>query len=215
MDIGRSLTFATQDQDWIKKVLVGAVVGLIPILNIALLGYQLEIARRVYQGAELPLPDWDDMGGYWVRGLLAALGALLWMLPLLAIVLCLLLVGFAADSSGSLAALLSFCVGAPLLVVFGVFIYPVVLGRYAVEGTFGAMFEFGEIAAEVRRAPAALLMYLLVFIIAAFIAWVGVIACFIGVFVTSAYAYIVLGHALGQTYRKARPLGPARPVTAF
>ena len=62
MDIGRAYTFIMSDPKWIAKVLIGAAVSLVPILNLALYGYALDVVKRVYQGTDLPLPEWDDFG---------------------------------------------------------------------------------------------------------------------------------------------------------
>lgn len=48
MDIGRSFTYVTQDQDWIKKVLLGGVITLIPVVGpFFALGYVLETMRNI------------------------------------------------------------------------------------------------------------------------------------------------------------------------
>ena len=68
-----------------------------------------------------------------------------------------------------------------------------------------------EIIDEVRRAGSNLLMMLLIVIVAGFISQAGIIACFVGVFFTAFYSYLVLGNAAGQLYRLAR--GDAAPAT--
>src|SRR5687768_4268485 len=86
VDIGRAYTFITSDPKWIAKVLIGAAVSLVPILNFALYGYALDVLKRVYQGTDLPLPEWDDFGDYFVRGLLVSIGVFIWQLPLVVLI---------------------------------------------------------------------------------------------------------------------------------
>jgi hypothetical protein len=73
------------------------------------------------------------------------------------------------------------------------------------------MFQFSEVIAEIRQAGSALLMVLVVAIVATFIAQLGLIACFIGVIFTTFYAYLAIGHAAGQVYRRARGLAEPPP----
>lgn len=219
MDVGRSFTFVTKDPDWVKKVLVGGVIVLLgsivfPIAFI-LTGYQLAIVRRVYDGADVPLPEWDDIGGYFVRGLLASVGLIIWTLPLVVLFGCVLAgASVASNNAGSAVALLAVCLGIPVGIVYFAFIYPVVFGRYAIHNTFGSMFEFGEIMAEIRRAPGALLLTALIAFLAVFLAYFGLIACIIGVFFTITYAYFVMAHVLGQAYRQASGAGQQLQSTA-
>ena len=82
MNIGRAFTFFLDDPDWIKKVLLGALISLIPLVGgFIILGWALAVTREVYQGTDNRVPDWNDLGGYLVRGLIAAVGVFLWALP--------------------------------------------------------------------------------------------------------------------------------------
>mgnify|MGYP000452871902 CR=1 FL=1 len=47
MDIGSSFSYMFKDEDWIKKILIGAVLVLTGIGGIAVSGWMLEIIRRV------------------------------------------------------------------------------------------------------------------------------------------------------------------------
>jgi uncharacterized protein DUF4013 len=214
MDIGRSFAYVFEDPDWMKKVLIGAVVGIVPILGIAQTGYALEVTKRVYEGEARPLPEWDDIGGFFVRGLLVSLGGLIWSFPMVALAAC--VIGGVAvgtdSSSGAVAA--AICLAVPLALLFFAFVLPIVGARYAVERHFGAMFEFGEIAREVRRSAVQLLILLAVALVASLIALLGVVACFIGVYFTVVYAGLIYAHALGLVYREARGLDSDLPAQA-
>ena len=50
MDIGRSFTYMFEDQDWLKKILIGGVVNLIPIVNLAATGYFIEAIKNTAEG---------------------------------------------------------------------------------------------------------------------------------------------------------------------
>jgi hypothetical protein len=214
MDIGRSFAYVFEDPDWMKKVLIGAVVGIVPILSIAQTGYALEVTKRVYEGEARPLPEWDDIGGFFVRGLLVSIGAFIWSFPIFALAAC-VIGGVALGTDSSSAAVAgAVCVAVPLALLFFAFVLPIVGARYAVERHFGAMFEFGEIAREVRRAAVQLLILLAVALVASLIALLGVVACVIGVYFTVVYAGLIYGHALGLVYREARGLDSDLPAQA-
>lgn len=86
MDLKRGLTFPTLDPQWIVKVLIGTLISLVPILNFVSVGYSLDVTRNVNNGQETPLPEWNDFGGQFIRGLLAVIIQFIWSLPLLVLV---------------------------------------------------------------------------------------------------------------------------------
>lgn len=83
MDLKRGLTFPTLDPQWVVKVLIGTLISLVPFLNFVAVGYSLDVTRNVNNGQETPLPEWNDFGGQFVRGLLAVIIQFIWSLPLL------------------------------------------------------------------------------------------------------------------------------------
>lgn len=83
MDIGKAFTYITEDEDWMKKLGIGALLGMIPIINMAVFGYQIQIARNVRQGDKRPLPTWDEFGSLLVDGLRFLAVILIYMLPVM------------------------------------------------------------------------------------------------------------------------------------
>jgi uncharacterized membrane protein len=113
MDIGRSFNFVTQDPNWIAKVLITAVVMAVPVVNFAATGYCLEVIRRTYQGTDLPLPEWEQFGDYFVRGLIIAVGTFLWSIPLYIIWFCPFVLLSAGDNGAGFGLL--FCIVFPVV----------------------------------------------------------------------------------------------------
>ncbi|MEZ4523781.1 MAG: DUF4013 domain-containing protein [Thermomicrobiales bacterium] len=95
---------------------------------------------------------------------------------------------------------------------------PVLLGRFAIHGRFGAMFEFGEIITEVRRVgPVPLLLVVVTYLVAGSLGQIRILLCFIGVIFTGFYGNLAIGHAAGQIYRLARygkPVDAPAPASA-
>jgi uncharacterized membrane protein len=213
MDIGRAYTFITSDPKWIAKVLIGAAVSLVPILNFALYGYALDVLKRVYHGTDLPLPEWDDFGDYFIRGLLVSIGVFIWQLPLVVLICPIIIAGTVTDSS--VVWVLGFACLVPIAILFSAIVGQVVAARYALDGEFSTMFEFSTILSEARRGAGLLLLCALIYILASVIGAIGgIITCGIGFFILSPWLTLAQAHLLGQAYRRVRNLPPA-VQTAF
>ncbi len=208
MDIGRAYTFIMSDPKWIAKVLIGAAVSLVPILNFALYGYALAVLKRVYQGTDLPLPEWDDFGDYFVRGLLVSIGVFVWQLPLVVLICPIIVAGTITEST--VVWILGFACLVPIAVLFSAIVGQVVAARYALDGEFSSMFEFGAIFSEGRRGAGPLLMCALIYVVASLIGAIGgIITCGIGFFILSPWLTLAQAHLLGQAYRRVRNQPPA------
>ena len=83
MDIGKSLTFVTEDEKWLEKLGIGALITAVPILNFAWSGFMVDLMRNVAAGEPKPLPDWSDLGDKFVKGLIITLAGLIYALPAL------------------------------------------------------------------------------------------------------------------------------------
>jgi hypothetical protein len=217
VDIGRAFAFVFDDPEWVKKILIGGAISLVPVVgSFIVYGYMLEIARRSFAASGDDLPEWDDVGGMLASGFILWLGYMIWFLPVVLLILCfvfaMILTGVASGSDAviGLSFLFAFMVFMPLIFLVSILaavIQPLLLGRYAIERRFGALFEFGAILAEARLIGAVPLLLLLVTVLAAqSIGSLGFVLCFIGVIFTSFYASLVTAHGAGQVYRRARAL---------
>ena len=90
-----------------------------------------------------------------------------------------------------------------ILAILAAFIIPAAYANFAVKGSFGAAFSFGEVFGLIKAAPGAYVLVLLGSILAGIIGMLGVIACVIGVIFTMAYASAIMGHLYGQAYNAA------------
>ncbi|NLD72738.1 MAG: DUF4013 domain-containing protein [Chloroflexi bacterium] len=196
MDIGRAYTYMFDDEDWLKKLAIGGLVMLIPILNFVALGYAIRALRNARDGQALPLPEWDDWGDDFVRGLLITIATFIYSLP--AIIAILLGVVFAGVFDEQACMWAGYCPGI-LWSILVAFITPALFLQYAKHDSFGSLFRFGEIwrivTDQFSTYLVAVLMVAVAFIVAGVI---GSVACGIGAAWTSFWAYLVQSHLMAQ-----------------
>jgi len=219
MDIGRSFAYIMEDQDWVRKVLLGGVIMLIPVVGpFFAIGYMLETLRNVIAGRETPLPEIDDFGGKLVEGLKAWVIGLVYSLPLILFAICAqtgnLLPVLADNLDRDVMEVLTYvslgmsaCCGC-LILLYGILmglITPFALGKYAETGEFGAAFRFSELFEMLKNNIGPAFITLLVGGVAVVIAeFVGMIACGVGLFFTLFYVQLVMAFLYGSLYRQAR-----------
>jgi hypothetical protein len=223
-DFARPFQFVFEDPNWLKKVLLLAVFFFIPLVGpFVVMGYQIRVMRQIADGNDAGLPEivfGEDLvnglklivivAGYMLPGMLIYFGG-----TILGVILSAALGGNDPNSTAAgLATIPMFggmCIGGPLFFV-GALLSPVGMVRYADTGEIGAAFRFGEVFAFIKNNAINILLAIVVGMIAQFIAQFGIILCFIGVFLTAAFANVVQGHAWGQVLKIDRARGGA-PVT--
>jgi hypothetical protein len=216
MDLGKSFTFMFDDEKWVQKLAIGGLlilVSIIPLVNIFTLlvvtGYTLRLLKNVADGQQTPLPDWDDWGGDWIKGLMIILASLIYSAPAwIGSGIGALLGQFADSGNGS--EVLGVCIAglSCLSAIWGLFVgivMPSALIKYAREGQFGSFFKFGPIFKFIGDNLSNYIVAILLGVVAQFVAGFGVIACVIGVFFTGFWASLVSSHLLGQVAFEAGP----------
>ena len=204
------ITYMFEDENWIMKIVIGGILGIIPIVNFMVIGYMLEALKRSVDGMDIPLPEWDDFGGKFMKGLVVFVIGLVYTIPIW-VVACLgwglILVGGAADSDAlvNLAGTCTTCIYclAPLWGIVVWLVMPAAIIRYAETGELMSAFQFGEIFSFISSNLANYIVAIILAMVAVFVAYFGLIACFVGVFFTLFWAYLVIGHVLGQVKRES------------
>lgn len=202
MDYGRSFTYMFEEDNWISKFLIGAVVTLIPIVNLAGSGYIVQLVQNVRDGHTPPAPQWDDFGRYFIDGLKFTLGVLVYAIPVILAALLIIPFGaLAGEEPGVIAGLgLTFTTCLIIaLAMLPLLLAPALLAQYARRNQIGDMFAIGDMWRMIQADLATyILLLLLVGIVLSFIAGLGAIVCGIGVIFTTWYAYLAGGHLIGQ-----------------
>ncbi len=216
MDFGRAFSFPFQDPDWFKKTAIVALVSIIPVIGqFVLLGWAFEVVRRlINRESDIPLPSLD-FGGQLGKGFMLWLVSLIYAIPTIIFTLPMQLTPMIAagmddpEVGATIVAVISICCGGLSLIysLLLLFVLPAAWGQYAARGEFGAAFRFGEVFGLVRKAPVAYLLVALGYLLSfSIIAPLGLIACVIGVFLTTAYAALVTAHLTGQAYLQGSSL---------
>ncbi len=223
MDVGKAFTYAFEDENWVLKVLIGGVLLFLSFLLFPPLfvgGYMIETLRNVALGTTEKLPEWDDWGAKFTRGILSLLIDIVYQLPAILLGLCLgLLMAAASAGDGSdaevLQAVLAACLGLPmaLYAILVALILPAAWLRYAVTDDVMAAFQLREVLAFISEnlgnyaiviltAMGASLVAVLIVLITVPLCGLGLLLVPFVMFWVSA----VMAHVLGQAYR-------LRPVT--
>lgn len=217
MDVERAIVYVFDDPDWLKKVALGGLLLLVPVLGwLVVAGYGMRLIRRSYVGDDRTLPQWDDFGGDAVRGLKAVLVLFVWSIPLWVVQFALFCLIFPFALLGEMesvrfSALFGLfaglgAVGISLFATVLQFLYllvlPLFLGRVATTGRIESAFDLGAIAREARLVPGPLIIVALLQVAISSVASIGMFLCLIGIVFTMFLGYAVVAHLVGQVRRQ-------------
>ena len=210
MDFGKAFSYQFQDPKWVEKILITALISLIPIFGgFYLVGWALENIHRVINGEPYPMPE-TDFGGHFVRGLKWAIVQLVYSLPALVLVIIVVVLGgvSANNNNGPVTIVLIATCCVDILVFLYIlilaFFTPVIQSVFLEEGErIGAGFHFKRVIELLRAAPGGYGLAFLGTIIGGIIAPLGGFVFGIGALVTTVYAESIMSHLIGQAYLEA------------
>ena len=218
MEFGKAFTYEFEDPDWIKKILIMALITLIPIIGqIVLVGWMVDIIKKMIHHEPVTLPE-INFGAQLGEGFKLVVVSLVYAAPIIILsIIQAIIMGLAgsamggdnssvSNAGGAVIGMVSLCFGL-IYVVYGVllaFVFPIVYGRFAEYGTIGSGLQFGEILAMAKKVVVPLLLTVLGNILSSIIASLGSIACGVGVLATTVYAMAIMAHLYGQVYNLAK-----------
>lgn len=226
MDIGRALTFISDDDRWVEKTAIGTGLLLISSMLLAaligilgyfiLFGYLVRLMQNVRDEVHPVLPEWDQWGDDLVRGVKLACIYFVWALPIMLVSIPITIIGIAFDDSNfggdGLAATLAICAFC-INFIFGI-CYAILQPGFTIaflrNEEIGDGLQVSEIWEWTRNNIGNVVIVALFTMIAtvsliAVGSIVGLILCIIGVVVTLPssllIAYYLQGHLYGQLAR--------------
>lgn len=238
MDIGKALTFITDDPRWKEKLAIGTGVVLVStILSFILIGvvgylivmgYMVRLLQNVRDNHTHPLPEWDQWGDDLVRGAKLFVVLLVWSLPIVVFAIPSAIGGALADSRadatvlmGNIILICSSC----LMIIYG-FLLAVIMPGATIAFSSNERISSGLQVREIwewtqdnlGQVVIVAIVYLAASIGISLVASiVGVLLCVIGLIVTIPLAtlvtYIFQHHLYGQLARlyPMTPIGPSGP----
>ena len=160
LDIKEAMTYPLKDENWIVKVLIGTLLGIIPIVNFFSMGYAYQLFKKAVNKEALTLPEWDNWGDLFLKGFMIFLISVVYLI-IPGIILAIgagLTSSAAIKSSQGYSAIGQGVVGGLFIFVGGVLyfivalILPMVLAHYAKNNDdFGSIFKFGEIIGNIFK----------------------------------------------------------------
>lgn len=213
MDVGKAFSFPAKDEKWMGKIVLIGVLQLIPIFGqLILAGWRLQTAKNVANKVENPLPELD-FSRELVNGLKSTLVQFAYALPCIILMIPVWVsTSFLfniEDMNQNVASVVGFgsfilfLIASILMVLYSLFIafiLPAALTHMIVKDDLAAAFDFKAVWGFVRRNPGAYLLVILGVLFAGILASLGVIACIIGVILSTVYAEAIVGHLYGQAY---------------
>ena len=241
MDIGRALTFYTEDPRWKEKLGIGIGMLLVSTLLsfvlvgivgfIILMGYSVRLLQNVRDGKTHPLPEWDQWGEDLGRGFKLFVVTFIWAIPIFFVMIPTMIGAAMTDGGGGgndgvvfIGVLLITC-GTCLSIIYGLlyaYLTPGITVLFAEDEKISSGLRVKEIwqwsRERVGEVLIVLLLTLAVGVAMSIIAPFGVLLCGIGLLVTlpasMLLTYLIQYHLFGQLARSGKALVPAAAPVA-
>ena len=220
MDINKAITYSFDDERWLTKLGIGALLALFVWLIVPaffLTGYGIAITRNVVAGFNDPLPEWDDWGGFFKDGLYLTIAYFVYTLPFILLLCCGFIFIFgsiSADASaeaggllasfGAVTFLLIFCIFFIFIIALA-FISPAIAIQYVRHNSLGACFQFGQVIEITRNNFGDIIIVLAISVgLSIVLSLIGSIPIIGWIFIFAANIYIiaVIFHLYGQIAAK-------------
>ena len=216
MDIVEEIKFPSTNKDWVKKVLIGGILNIIPIVNFLSSGYNLKVMKKGIEGNS-EMPEWEDWGNLFVRGLIAFIITLVYLLiPIIVLLISLGGIVFAVLSA-ALSGDMSMAIGAiggaiggilislVLMLILG-FLIPMALSMYIKEDNISAAFRFGEVLSRIGSVfgdyLTVFIVLIVLWIILGIFSFVPILGFLIMIF-GGFYIAVVGANMFGKVYAKS------------
>jgi len=207
MNIAQAFRSIFQRPGWVQKTISAALLLLIPVAGpLVLMGWTLEISRRVIAGEDDRLPVVNIRRDF-NTGFQAFLLGLIYTIPVFILVAPVWLAPFFGDffsleTADILNSVINFS-SAASVALYGcllTFLLPAVYANFLVKQDINAGLHLGEILAILKASPAGYLYMVPVTIAGSFGAVLGIFICLVGVMITQVLFAALLGSLWGQAF---------------
>lgn len=223
MNIGKAISFIFDDPDWWKKLLIGMLISLIPLIGwFVIAGWRLEIIKRVAKNDPEPLPSFDNFGDLLTNGAKSFLVTLVYQSPMIIlgiIATVIFVTPFIMDpniADDTVALLVIFLLCGWLICI------PIMLGltlveksaqmELAVKGKLSDAFSFRDVFDLVKLTWGQMLLaFLAIFIATVVLQPVGSAIILVGTLVVSILLSAFKSHLYGQLYTMAKGAPEPQP----
>lgn len=214
MDLGKSLSYVFDDENWVSKMGIAVIIVLVSFLIfpiVLLVGWMVAITRNVMAGEERPLASWDDWGQLFKDGGSIIVASIIYSSPF---ILLFIIAFFATIGLGGLSEVSEEAAAVGFFATFGVlfclgsimalalfFLSPAITLQYVRTNQLSACFRFGEIVDIIRNNLVDIIIVALVpfgiSLVTSIVAFIPCVNIIVGLIVTP-YQQAVLGHLYGQ-----------------
>lgn len=209
-----SFSYIFKDRDWIKKLFKGGLIGIVPLLNISLVGYMGDVIKSIYLGKDNRLPEFNILRQF-INGLKISIiysiysTVLFWLsLILLLIIFAIFFSIFNLDSDNDV-------IGVVIIVIsflISIIVSQVALSHYLYTDKISSLFDFSTIYEVLEKTWPSIIAFNVIYFIVSLVVFtiIGVmsascILALVALWVIGAYIYyscVVYGHFCGKVYLK-------------
>jgi len=225
--ISESFKYMFRDENWVNKLAIGGLIGIIPILNFLLYGYMMDITKLVCSGVDDKLPEFNIITQL-IEGIIGLIIVFVYILiPTIILVIGYIFLFMGAllsidDQTIGLGAIISlvfmlFMVLYMLSIILFVLAMPIALSHYACNNNkLSSIFEFKTILKILKKTWLDILIFNIIFAIVimileiivygiAFLCVITIILIPVAIWIGGMflyYIYTVMGYFYGKVYLK-------------
>lgn len=136
LDLVKAIKAPFSGDDWVKKLIIGGILLLIPIVNFAVMGYMVKYLKNILNGEE-KTADFSDFGGLFVTGIKSFAGSFLLFIPFMIICVIIAILFAKAQAVANLIVYV-------LYFIYYIVVY-VLLARFAMDEKVLSMVDFASV----------------------------------------------------------------------
>ncbi len=206
IDFATAFRFVFDDPAWLRKIAIGALMylGCFVLIGIfPLMGYLAQLTRNVVAGSPRPLPEWDDIGGYFGEGVKLALAVFTYILPFVILLFIpiafLAILGEKSDAAGGFFGC-GVLLMMPLFLLLAIWLPAAMTFAMARNDVYQA-FNFSEIASFIRKNGRNYTIAFVLHIVGNFISQAGLGVFCVGILFTGFWSALISSWGFAQAYK--------------